>query len=415
MAIAQHAVLMRNDGVPVTMGSKGRGQCDVPKLPRGVVMKKFATGVGHTLYVRSDGAAVGVGANDQGQTLVPALPAEVTYTEVSGGPDHIVLLRSDGSAVAFGGNRDGQCDMPILEGEVTYKQASAGGKHTVLLCSDGCVATAGANDCGQCDIPDLSAGVFYTQVACGSEHTVMLCSDGQCVSMGSNAQGQLNIPQLKPSVKRFPAAATPRCCSAATALRSPSGPTTTCHTASADDLHVRQRRAGAPARLLLRSDGKAVAVGDKKGGHCKVPDPPGGGDRTRRSPPASSSRCCSAVRARWSLSEPTAGASATYPRCRRGRSTFGSSPGLTTAWSSAATAGRRRRGCWRATRARSRHSRRKSPTPARPRERTIRCCFAATAGPCRAGRTLLGSATSRSSRRASRTRRYAAARSTLPC
>ena len=111
------------------------GQCDVPKLNKGLTYTHVAAGGAHTVLRKSVGTVAVCGLKhpvlrkSDGAVfavlrprscgvcgIAPALEDGLTYTHAAAGFLYTVLLRSDGRVVAFGLNDEGQCDMPVLEG-----------------------------------------------------------------------------------------------------------------------------------------------------------------------------------------------------------------------------------------------------------------------------------------------------------
>ena len=109
------------------------GQCDVPKLNKGLTYTHVAAGGAHTVLRKSDGTVAVCGLK------------------------HPVLRKSDGAVFAV--LRPRSCSVcgiaPALEDGLTYTHAAAGFLYTVLLQSDGRVVAFGLNDEGQCDVPAL--------------------------------------------------------------------------------------------------------------------------------------------------------------------------------------------------------------------------------------------------------------------
>jgi len=244
-----HTVLLTSDGKAVACGRNDHGQCNIPKLPRGLTYIQASAEGTHTVLLRSDGTVVAGGRNDYGQCNIPELDfksglcsklkleGELSYTQVATGHRHTVLLRSDGTVVACGSNEEGQCNIPALGHGLTYTRVAAGLFHSLMLRSDGTVAACGGKGfpCGQCNIPALEGFRGYVDISAGSHHTLLIRSDGTATGVGLNESGQCDIPALEDSVAYV------------------------------------QASGGSSHTLLLRSDGTVAACGKNNKGQCDIP------------------------------------------------------------------------------------------------------------------------------------------------
>lgn len=167
-----HTVGLRSNGTVVAAGDKADNRCSVENWTNIV---SVAANFWHTVGLRSDGTVVAVGRNYDGMCDVGGW---TNIVAIAAGNGHTVGLHSDGTVVATGGNNKGQCDVSSWRDIVAI---AARMDHTVGLRSDGTVVATGSNTVGQCNV---STWRNIIAIAAGEWHTVGLCADGTVVAVG---------------------------------------------------------------------------------------------------------------------------------------------------------------------------------------------------------------------------------------
>lgn len=230
---AYHSLLLRADGVVLSMGCNDAGQLGrsgtvpaqsppavVPGLPTIVAV---AAGTDFSLALDSAGLvwawgkagvrADGSVAGDASRSTPMQVAGLGGVIAIAAGRDHAFALRSNGSVVAWGGNDSGQlgdgtttarglATSTLLTSGITA--ISAGRDGSLAVRSDGAVLSWGANNYGQLGngttapffraTPDVVTGVtnaVAVSLGTGRAHGLALRGDGSVWAWGNNAAGQL--------------------------------------------------------------------------------------------------------------------------------------------------------------------------------------------------------------------------------
>lgn len=186
-----------SSGNIVTWGTAGG--LPAPPLPPNVRYVRMVTGYAHVLALRSDGVAVAWGDNYSGQTTLPAVPTGLAVIDIAAGSSTSFLLLSNGSLLSCGSNGSGQQNIPVLPPGVTWTACWAGRGSVFARRSDGVLEAWGDNTSGQLLLPPTPPGVTYVEFAAGSGHAVARRSDGAVAVWGDNTYGQLDLPTLPSS------------------------------------------------------------------------------------------------------------------------------------------------------------------------------------------------------------------------
>ena len=135
------------------------------------------------MLISNDGSAYVFGDSwfVEGQ-LRPPRPQYIAirYTSAGCGSGHVVLLCSDGNAIGFDTILE-MLEIPALPPGRRYKYVACGERHTVLIRDEGVAVAFGENGFRQCVLqdPGYSDGVYYIAAACGQSLSFLLRSDGQ--------------------------------------------------------------------------------------------------------------------------------------------------------------------------------------------------------------------------------------------
>jgi hypothetical protein len=117
------SVLLRSDGLTVSLGDSSRPEFHVPQLPSGLRYEQLVITHNSGVGLRSDGRLQYWGSSLAGRE--PPLPVGVSYVEIAGWDAVLAARRSDGSVVAWTALPGWNFDAPPLAPGTAYIDVSA--------------------------------------------------------------------------------------------------------------------------------------------------------------------------------------------------------------------------------------------------------------------------------------------------
>ena len=233
MGLAEHSIILKNDGTLWSCGYNSHGQLGLgDTTDRNVFtqitinsdnIKSIYCGYLHTIVLKNDGTLWGCGKNDYGQLGLGDKTNRTTFTQITTnaddikevycGYDHTYILKNDGTLWCTGRNDYGELGLgggghrytftQITNNTDNIKSFCCGNDNNYMLQNDGTLWGTGQNHYGHLGLGDTNHRYTFTQITtntdniksvyCGGEYAFILKNDGTLWGTGYNASGQLGL------------------------------------------------------------------------------------------------------------------------------------------------------------------------------------------------------------------------------